>query len=34
MPNKITQKVKIIKVEEKDIQVILGFTDIFLRRDV
>ena len=34
MPDKITQKLKIIKVEEKDIPVILGFTDIFLRRDV
>ena len=33
MPNKIAQKIEIIKAEEKDIPIILGFSDIFLRRD-
>jgi GNAT superfamily N-acetyltransferase len=31
--NKIAQKIEIIKAEEKDIPIILGFSDIFLRRD-
>ncbi len=33
MLNKIAQKIEIIKAEEKDIPIILGFSDIFLRRD-
>jgi len=33
MSNKITKKIEIIKAEEKDIPIILGFSDIFLRRD-
>lgn len=33
MSNKITKKIEIIEATEKDIPIILGFTDIFLRRD-
>lgn len=33
MSNEIAKKIEIIKAEEKDIPIILGFSDIFLRRD-
>lgn len=33
MLDKTAKKIKIIKAEEKDIPIILGFSDIFLRRD-